>query len=352
MVIPVNSSEISLINEEETISRWAVGRENTIRFLGRLYLAATLIAGSAALDSSTGELMWANDDAKVLLLSETYSDVTDHATIIFPGWGIKDGRRIAEALNPALSQIGPVFYASYPNKGFGEDNKVFEKIAENITRSMNERGKTELVVDTQSMGSALFFKVLPFLSDRINVNTLVLDCSPMSINDLRDKRAIEAVRPLRHAQLGLLSAVAGTIAHVIHKSDSSSGLVHSIKEGVRIGVTGTDPTLMKEQLTLFMDFQPDPLLLEKLQNTRIIMMMPDHPDNDVVVNVSEAKIGWERYFGRQIEIVHVRNGEHASPTTRSGEYVEAIFSSSIFSLFFNNSEHAPYQADTTRNNIV
>ncbi|MBP7820551.1 hypothetical protein KA025_01185 [Candidatus Saccharibacteria bacterium] len=273
-------------------------------------------------DKSSGHLLWNSNNTEINVLTDKTNKIQeDNLWIVLPGLGVDSGYGMASVLNSSLSPTGDVAYANYSDEGID-----IELLAKEITEIQSQYSYNSVSFYAHSMGGTIMLNILKELDNSVPVDNIILDCSPYSIYDAKNKVAPLAATIVPPTYEG------GAISKIIYESVNNAGphkndrlsTLQQLKDAARIALTGSSPFLFVDQLGLLGSTSPDNMKELIPDSTNVYYIKPDNSNNDDTVNDDTAYNNWKNYLNNRITSVTVYGGGHANPTERPGEYAKAL----------------------------
>ena len=164
-------------------------------------------------DKSSGHLLWNSNNTEINVLTDKTNKIQeDNLWIVLPGLGVDSGYGMASVLNSSLSPTGDVAYANYSDEGID-----IELLAKEITEIQSQYSYNSVSFYAHSMGGTIMLNILKELDNSVPVDNIILDCSPYSIYDAKNKVAPLAATIVPPTYEG------GAISKIIYESVNNAG---------------------------------------------------------------------------------------------------------------------------------
>ena len=248
----------------------------------------------------------------------------DDRWILFPGYKTswEEGLWIFGSLQPVLSRRAQSAVMGYSNRGLDIDNVVAT-----MYRYVENFRLRRLYFYGHSFGGMVAVEVAARLRTRgIPVELILLDSSPSSRFDVRDKRMFEGVVRLYEAGVGVPISLRGTYElgeRIAHKNERTwSQIVDQTLE--QVSPLAPSSRLIQSQSSYIYHFDLLPFR-GSLGDTKVVFVGNPH---DRVVDYATARAGWARELPLNVVSVdHVTEGAlpaHASPQWNPGVYQDIV----------------------------
>jgi pimeloyl-ACP methyl ester carboxylesterase len=248
----------------------------------------------------------------------------DDRWILFPGYKTswEEGLWIFNSLRPALSRRAQPAVMGYSNRGLDIDNVVAT-----MYRYVENFRLRKLYFYGHSFGGMVAVEVAGRLRSRgVPVELILLDSSPSSRFDVRDKRMFESVVRLYDAGVGVPISVRGTYElgeRIAHKNERTwSQIVDQTLE--QISPLAPSSRLIQSQSSYIYHFDVRPFR-GSLGDTKVVFV--GNPD-DRVVDYARARAGWARELPfNVVSVDRVTEGAlpaHASPQWNPDLYQDIV----------------------------
>lgn len=240
--------------------------------------------------------------------------------VLFPGYKTswEEGLWMLNSLRPALSRRGQMAVMGYSNTGLDINNVVAT-----MNRYVDNFRLEKLYFYGHSFGGMVAIEVAARLRDRgIPVELVLLDCSPSSRFDVRDKRIFDGVVYLYEAGVRVPIALRGTYElgeRIVHKNERTwRQILDQTLE--QLSPLAPSSELIQSESSYIYHFDVSRFRLS-LGDTDVVFM--GNPD-DGTVNYATARANWAQSLPDNVRNVdYVTEGAlpaHASPQWNSAIY--------------------------------
>ncbi|MBU3979399.1 hypothetical protein KKE68_06925 [Patescibacteria group bacterium] len=238
---------------------------------------------------------------------------SESGVLALGGMTVENAGEIAKAITPGLGLLGPVMYADYADIGLDVPS-----IAKDILKVQKEKGVNTLSLYCHSMGSIVAAELVGCISDKIKIDTIFFDCSPVNYGDTRSGGVGDAFADISSIYRGSI------ITGIFNANVYGNPLV------------GGSPDLLGSQLVALDNGNKRISSLATIverDNSDVIFLRPRDASKDDVVLDEKAEQSLLKHFPRmRVSLLEGKQG-HANPIVNKDEYNrkirEAIFDGTI-----------------------
>lgn len=238
---------------------------------------------------------------------------SESGVLVLGGMTVENAGEIAKAITPGLGLLGPVMYADYADIGLDVTS-----LANDVLRIQKEKGMNTLSLYCHSMGSIVAAELVEHISDKIKIDTIFFDCSPVNYGDTRSGGAGDALGDISKVYRGAI------ITGIFNANVYGNPLV------------GASPDLLGSQLVALDNGNESISRLSKIVNrdmSDVVFLRPkDSEKDDVVLDVEAEKSLRKHFPGMRVYLLEGNQG-HANPIVNKYEYnrkiQDAIFDNTI-----------------------
>jgi hypothetical protein len=300
-----------------------------LRKMGKITLRvmiATAVLYPAA-DYYGAKLRWHENDTYATMVRDNPEQDNSDALLVLPGFGNKDGIKIADSIAPGIPEnymIGTINYSDEAAVDMGQGGDAGKELADKIREFADKEDIEELSLYLHSMATSIFLQTLPHLQG-VPIDTIVMDCSPYDDTTVFEQDTVEKGADTWYP-FGILSKTIYEMYESTNGPNKNNDLSfrEQLSDGVRISVTGSSPFLAKSNAEVLVDTDPAAFIEYFKSIRRIVYLIPENPDNDHTVMINTALAKWQTLLGSKLEIVRIPKGGHADPMYRTEEYQTAM----------------------------
>lgn len=229
---------------------------------------------------------------------------SESGVLALGGMTVENAGEIAKAITPGLGLLGPVMYADYADIGL--DVPSIEK---DMLKIQKEKGVNTLSLYCHSMGSIVAAELVGHISDKIKIDTIFFDCSPVNYDDTRSGGAGDFLADISSIYRGSI------ITGIFNANVYGNPLV------------GASPDLLGSQLVA-LDKGNESISglseIVKRDMSEVIFLRPQDSQTDDVVLDEKAEKSLRNHFPRmRVSLLEGKQG-HANPIVNKDEYNKTI----------------------------
>ncbi len=312
-------------NEKPTINESALRKEQSKysrQISRRSFLAGFIVfaATYVAADQGLATFNWGERKTGVKMLPEHENLGSEDLWLVAPGLGVQSSFGIASTLRTSLEIAGPVAYMDISDEGMS-----INALARHTNVLCKKRGVKRLKLFGNSMGILTGIQVANQL-DVGNVDIAICDGSPYDMQDVRDETLTNFVKTfVERYPPGYVSKYIGeAINSTIRDPNTNLDTLGQLKDAYRVTGSGVAPQVWADQLVLLGNIDTR-TYQEKIKETvKSAYLLPDNPNNDKVVNVTQAHERYNETFYDNMTLLSLDMSQHASPTEFPGQYNQAL----------------------------
>lgn len=294
----------------------------------RQALAAGILGGLAVVgysDTLFAELLWRRDAPEIHVLDNPEAKQkypTTHVLAV-AGFNVSDFEGLGKAVEGVLPNLGQIAYLEYSDNGIDMDE------LERVVLDFIEKNNVEnLTLYGHSMGGMVAIELAARIKDKVNINLVVLDCTPTGECDLRgDGKAGTWLL----GKTGMVGLSLGPIMRTVMESTSAwkSGHHDPLQVGLKalnksFSSKTSSNKLIQSQANLIDTFNPAKYRGVFSPEMPIFLVRPDDYRRDPTVNDRTSFPNWGNGLGHVIIDVPVADSGHADPGQCRVQYEAAL----------------------------
>lgn len=238
---------------------------------------------------------------------------SESGVLVLGGMTVENAGEIAKAITPGLGLLGTVMYADYADIGLDVPS-----LAKDMLKIKKEKGINTLSLYCHSMGSIVAAELAGHISEKIKIDTIFFDSSPVKYGDTRSGGAGDAFADISSIYRG--SIITGIFNYDVYGNP----------------LRGASPDLLGSQLVALDNGNESISGLSKIVErdmSEVIFLRPQDSGKDDVVLVEKAQESLLKHFPDMRVYPLEGNQGHANPIVNKDEYNrkirDAIFDNTI-----------------------